>query len=308
MFIAEVWRGKIRESLHQSAVVEVGLEGTLLSSWGDPDFVTTLRSAAKPLQVLPLVTLPNSGELGLTDEELAICCASHPGLPRHTALSASVLALSGYIPDALVCGPAGDPPATLKHGCSGNHAAILAIARLLGAPLAGYEKPDHPAQQLIRKIIALMASSTDMQIAVDGCGIPTFGLRLREMAAAYASLCQAGAHWERVPRVMGGHPELIGPEERIDVRLMQVTGGRIIAKTGAEGLLCLGLRAQGRGMAVKILDGNPRALGPVTITALERIGWLTPEEAMDSRLDQLKRPKLLGPDGNVVAEIRMAEP
>ncbi|HXG24774.1 MAG TPA: asparaginase, partial [Chthonomonadales bacterium] len=98
-----------------------------------------------------------------------------------------------------------------------------------------------------------------------------------------------------------------GPLERIDVRLMQVTGGRIIAKTGAEGLLCLGLRAQGRGIAVKILDGNPRALGPVTITALERIGWLTPEEAIDPRLEELKRPKLLGPGGEVVGEIRLAE-
>lgn len=307
MFIAEVWRGGIRESLHRSAIAEVDLEGTLLSFWGDPDFVTTFRSSAKPLQAIPLVTLPNSGELGLTDEELAICCASHPGFPRHAALAASVLALSGYVPDDLVCGPAGDPPVALKHGCSGNHAAILAIAHLLGAPLAGYEKPDHPAQQLIRKMIALMASSTDMQTATDGCGIPTFGLRLREMAAAYASLCRAGAHWERIPQVMGEHPELIGPEERIDVRLMQVTKGRIIAKTGAEGLLCLGLRAQGRGMAVKILDGNPRALGPVTIAALERTRWLTPEEAADPRLDELKRPKLLGPGGEVAGEIRLAE-
>jgi L-asparaginase II len=306
MFIAEVWRGDIRESLHACVVVEVDERGALLSAWGDPEFITTFRSSAKPLQAIPLVTLPNSEQLDLTDEELAICCSSHPGLPRHTALAASVLALSGYIPDHLVCGPAGNPPVPLKHGCSGNHAGILAVAHLLGAPLQGYEKPDHPAQLLIRKMIALMASSTDMRIATDSCGIPTYGLRLREMAAAYASLCQAGAHWERIPQIMGKHPELIGPKERIDVRLMQASQGRIIAKTGAEGLLCLGLRDQGRGMAIKVLDGNPRPLGPVTWEALRRTGWMLTDVTHEHRLEELKQPKLWGPNGEVVGEIRLA--
>src|SRR5689334_12584069 len=102
--------------------------GRVLAGAGNPEARTTLRSAAKPLQAIPLVTLPNAPSLGLRDEELAITCASHPGSPRHAALAASVLALSGFLPDDLVCGPAGGlpgAPSPLRHGCSGNHAGIL---------------------------------------------------------------------------------------------------------------------------------------------------------------------------------------
>src|SRR5438094_2693746 len=104
--IAEVWRGHICESVHTGVFAQVNSRGDLIQHVGDPDLVTTLRSAAKPLQSIPLLTLPGSDSLGITDEELAICCASHPGEPRHAALAASVLALSGFLPDDLVCGEA----------------------------------------------------------------------------------------------------------------------------------------------------------------------------------------------------------
>jgi L-asparaginase II len=299
---AEVRRGGIRESLHTAYCAEWG-GNRLLWSAGDADFVTTLRSAAKPLQALPLVTLPNADELDLQDEELAICCASHPGLPRHTALAASVLALSGYLPDDLVCGFAGDPPSPLKHGCSGNHAALLAGAHLLGAPLRGYELPKHPVQQAVSKLVVEMAGATDMQTVPDGCGIPTFGLRLREMARSFAELCRPDTPWSRIPRVMGSHPELIGSGDWIDVRLMQVTGGRVIAKTGAEGLLCIGMPGEGRGMAVKILDGSTRALGAAVVHVLQSRDWITAEEANHEALSDLRRPLILDSRGQVVGEI-----
>jgi L-asparaginase II len=288
-----VRRGPIRESLHVGCGAEVDDAGDLRAAWGDPEFITTLRSAAKPLQAVPLVLHPSYCGLGVRDEELAIGCASHPGLPRHCGLAASLLALSGFVPDDLVCGPAGNPPVPLKHGCSGNHAAILLLAKLIGAPLEGYEQPDHPAQRAIREQIAAMAGGllpvlmpterTDMEgdrseavsepegpsllPATDGCGIPTFGMRLRDMARAFAALTRPDAPWADIPRVMGAYPELIGAEEWIDVRLMQVTQGRVVAKTGAEGLLCLGMAGQGRGMAIKVLDGGTRALGLMTIAA-----------------------------------------
>lgn len=304
---AEVWRGDIKESLHTAYFAAVNAKGDLLGAAGDPDFVTTLRSAAKPLQAIPLTTLPNAASLDMRDEELAICCASHPGLPRHAALAASVLALSGFCPDDLVCGPAGDPPAPLRHGCSGNHACLLVQAHLLGAPLSGYHLPDHPVQLALNPLIAELAGTNDMKTATDGCGIPTYGLRLREMARAFARLTEPEAAWERIPRVMGAHPELVGGEDWIDVRLMEVTRGRLIAKTGAEGLLCVGRPGQGEGMALKILDGSTRALGAVTLVALARLGWITPEEAADARLADLSHPRLLSSTGDEAAEIRVAE-
>ena len=304
---AEVVRGSIREALHSAYFAVVDDSGRLLCAAGDPDLVTTLRSAAKPLQAVPLTTLPAARDLDLRDEELAICCASHPGLPRHAALSASVLALSGYLPDDLVCGPAGDPPSPLKHGCSGNHAGLLLIARLLNADLHGYDRQDHPAQTLVAHTIREMAAMPRLHLALDGCGIPTLGLRLRDMARSFAALTRPSAPWSRIPDVMAALPELIGSEEWIDVRLMQATGGRLVAKTGAEGLLCIGVRDSGLGLAIKVLDGSTRAIGLLALEALRVAGWIRDNELASPFLDPHRHPVLVSSTGVAAGEIRLVD-
>lgn len=303
--IAAVRRGPIVESAHFVHAAETDASGALLYCAGESLLVTTLRSSAKPLQAIPAITLPGSDGLNLTDEEVAICCASHPGQPRHTALVASVLALSGFLPDNLVCGGVGYPPSPLRHGCSGNHAAILLTAHLLGAPLEGYDRLDHPAQQKVLSVLRELSGETNPAVAIDGCGIPTFGLTLQGMAQAFASLTLEGAPWQRIPRVMGAYPELIGSSDWIDVRLMQVTRGRVIAKTGAEGLLCIG--TVGCGFAVKIMDGSTRALGAAVIELLLKRGWISEQEAADERLSQLRRPVFTDPTGRETGEICICE-
>jgi len=222
---------------------------------------------------------------------------------------ASVLALSGFIPDDLVCGPSGsgESASPLRHGCSGNHAALITAAHLLGAPLHGYERLDHPVQQLVLRQIAELAGVPEVSTAIDGCGIPTFGLRLREMARAFAQLVLPDGPWERIPRVMAAYPELVGGEDWIDVRLMQATGGRLIAKTGAEGLLCIGDRATARGMAIKVVDGSTRPLGLATIWLLSRLGWITADEAASPLLAHHATPQITLRAGEVVGEVRVAD-
>jgi L-asparaginase II len=305
--LAHVLRGDILESVHLGAAAEVDSTNKVLSSLGDPQIVTTLRSSAKPLQAIPLVTTPGVETLNLSDEELAICCASHSGEPRHSALAASVLALSGFPPDNLVCGPAGRHGSPLDHGCSGNHAAILLTAKLNSFPLEGYYLPDHQVQTLIAAIIEELSGTKNLAIAQDGCGIPTYGMKLQDMARAFAALVCPGAPWSRIPDVMARQYDLIGSPDWIDVRLMQVTSGRIIAKTGAEGLLCLGCRHTGRGMAVKIADGSTRALGAVTISYLLFAGWISEDEAQNPLLLDLRHPILRSSTGDNAADIRTVE-
>jgi L-asparaginase len=304
--LAAVWRGDIRESEHRASVAAVNDSGELLFHAGNPDSVTSLRSAAKPLQAIPLLTLPGSPANELRDEELAICCASHPGLPRHAALAASVLALSGFLPDDLVCGPSGNPPSPLRHGCSGNHACILLVSHSLGAPLSGYEKPQHPAQRAILRTLQDVSATSNILSGMDGCGIPTFGLKMRDIARTFASLTHSGAPWERIPRVMAANPELIGDEAWIDVRLMQATSGRLVAKTGADGLLCIGVPGEGMGMAVKVMDGSTRALGLFTLAALQQAGWITEPELMSPLLALFRNPTILASTGEAAAHVRLA--
>ncbi|MDD4666284.1 MAG: asparaginase, partial [Clostridia bacterium] len=53
--IAEVTRGDLVESIHRGAVAVVDRSGKIIASAGDPGYLTYFRSAAKPLQVLPVV-------------------------------------------------------------------------------------------------------------------------------------------------------------------------------------------------------------------------------------------------------------
>jgi L-asparaginase II len=301
----ELVRGSIAESVHRVAWAACDAQGALLGHAGDPELLTTLRSAAKPVQAVPLVTLPGAADLELRDEELAICCASHPGESRHAALAASVLALSGFCPDDLVCGPAGEPPSPLRHGCSGNHAALAVGARLLGAPADGYHRPEHPIQRHLLALLADLSGGGGIVPAMDACGIPTYGLPLRRMAQAYAALAAPSAPWERIPRVMVEFAELLGPAFFPDVQLMRATGGRFAAKSGAEGLLCVCVPGEGLGLALKVLDGNARALTPAVVSALEDLGWL--DRRLRGALEELRRPIYPASTGEPAAALRLAE-
>src|SRR5205814_9593132 len=79
--------------------------------------------------------------------------------------------------------------------------------------------------------------------------------------------------------------DLVGSPDGIDVRLMKATEGRILAKTGADGLLCLSLLQERQGLAIKVLDGGVRALAPATLHILQ---CLARSEEHTSELQSLR--------------------
>ena len=67
-----VHRGPFVESVHLVHAVAIQ-DGAIVAEAGDPAFLTSLRSSAKPFQALPLVRSRDD----LDDEEIAIASASH---------------------------------------------------------------------------------------------------------------------------------------------------------------------------------------------------------------------------------------
>jgi L-asparaginase II len=80
------------------------------------------------------------------------------------------------------------------------------------------------------------------------------------------------------------HPELVSGEGEIDTLIMQATQGRVLAKLGAEGLLCLSLPEQRLGVAINDMAGSTRSLGPAAIAVLRDLNAIEPAE-----VDQLCR-------------------
>src|SRR5690606_22670594 len=101
----EVLRGPIVESVHRIHVAVTDAQGELRARVGDPERVTYFRSGAKPFQAMPLVRDGAVDRFGISIEELALCCGSHSGEPRHLEAALSMLRKVGLDAEALACGP-----------------------------------------------------------------------------------------------------------------------------------------------------------------------------------------------------------
>ena len=102
--LVEVLRGNLVESRHAGAVAVLDADGGVLAALGDIDRPVFARSAIKLLQALPLVESGAADRFALTDEELALACASHGGEPGHTRTAAAMLAKAGLDETVLECG------------------------------------------------------------------------------------------------------------------------------------------------------------------------------------------------------------
>jgi L-asparaginase II len=266
-----VRRGTFVESVHEVHGVAVR-DGELAVSFGAPSLTASLRSAAKPLQALPLArAFPELGQ-----EELAIAAASHLGTERHVEAVRKLLAATGGSEEELDCGiQEGRPPQPIYDNCSGKHAGMLATCRAHGWPIEGYRRPEHPLQQLLLEEVAAAAELDPDEIGtgIDGCGVVAFALPLERAALAFARL-ESLDGGDRVADAMRAHPELVRGEGATDTVLMQAQPWTF-AKGGADGLLCAGGR--GTGLALKVADGNGRALRPALAALAASFGVPIPE-------------------------------
>jgi L-asparaginase II len=259
-----VRRGSLVEAVHRVHAVVVE-EGRITESAGDPGLVTFYRSSSKPLQALPLARERDD----VTEVELAIACASHRAEPPQLEAARSLLERAPATEADLELGPQeGRGPSPLSHNCSGKHAGFLAVCRVRGWPIEGYRLAAHPLQQLLLGEIADAADLDEGEVAtaVDGCGVPTFGMSLERMAHTFSRLARLEGGG-RIVAAMTAHPELIGYERgATDTDLMRLRPGWI-AKGGAEGLICAAT-PEGVGIALKVEDGNMRALRPALAALL----------------------------------------
>jgi L-asparaginase II len=297
-----VVRGELEESRHSVHVAVVDSDGRLVAWHGDPHRLTTMRSGAKPFQAQPLVASGAVEALGLDSETLAVCCASHEGRDEHVAAVRRGLEACGLGPEALR-NSNGAPEERLRHNCSGNHLAFLALSVHQGWDIPSYRDPAHPSQQAALEEVAHASGVPGAEIATctDGCGVVCFALPLATIASMYARLP------ELLPRqraAMRSHPGMIAGPGDFDSELPPALAGAV-AKGGAEGLGCVSLGEQGLGVAVRVEDGTYRAVDPALMAVLgQLLGWEQPPPP----LARFQQPELRNSPGDVVGFLRVDVP
>ncbi len=329
-FQIEVTRGPAVESRHRVACAVVDAAGATVAAWGDVERPVYPRSSLKPLQALPLVESGAADAHAVSERELSLACASHNGEAAHLDTVGAWLDRIGLGVEDLECGPqwprreddlhdlvrAGGAPTRADNNCSGKHTGMLTTALHMGVPTAGYTKLDHPVQRAIFAAIGEIADCdlADAPVGIDGCSAPNPGMPLHNLALAFARFAapdglppERAAACRRIAKAMSAEPFMVAGTGRLCTALMESAAGRIVAKTGAEGVFIAALPEQGLGVALKAEDGATRAAQAGLAAVLDRLGMLN--DAVQTAIAAYTTPPLTNWDGLEIGEVRIsAEP
>ena len=218
-----------------------------------------------------------------------------------------------YAPAAEAMVRAGAQQTPLHNNCSGKHTGFLTTARHLGEPTGDYRLFTHPVQQRILGILEQMTGQElgDAPRGLDGCSIPTIAIPVGALAMAMARMADPKDLPERrieavtrLRRAWGGQPFYVAGSGRFDTALMEATGGKVLVKTGAEGVYCACLPEQGLGIALKIADGAGRAAEVAIAALLDHVGAL--DDSTRKALADRIRPTVRSRRGFDAGEIRPA--
>lgn len=316
--LAEVTRGGVVESVHYGSGALVDARGTVLRAWGDPDRLVFPRSAMKPVQSLVVC---EAGTV-LTTEQWALSGASHDGEEMHQTRVRQWLDDLGHSEQDLACGPAwpahgktrkamveaGQGAGRVVHNCSGKHCGQLSYCAHMHWDAEGYEHADHPAQKQMIERFSELADEAPRVVGVDGCSMPAPQLSLhgfgRAMAQIASSAAQSGTAAETVISAAIAYPELTGGSTQWNGVLTKASGGKLYAKTGAEGVFSVIAPSAGLGLVVKIADGATRA-SEVAIAGL--IAMLAEELKVDpAAYERLSSVAQKNADGIEIGTCRFA--
>ena len=296
------FRADVVESFHRGSFCVVDQKSQLIWSMGDIGQIAFPRSALKYFQHIPFILSGGFDAFGFTEKDLAIMCASHNGEPMHVDAVTKILSTISLNPETLQCGvqqPAiksdysalirnNQSPSVLHNNCSGKHAGFLAHCMHNKLDIVDYLSPKHALHLEIMKITALFyeLEEKDLRVGIDGCSAPIFGMPLLNQALAYKNLISPMV-WKdkalesvcnRIVKSVIQYPELVAGTKRYCSDVMRITKGKVIGKTGADGIYCLAIPHKKWGIAIKIDDGKMGPQYQVAHEILLRLGLLSKKE------------------------------
>lgn len=325
--LVEVTRGEVLESFHRGVVCIVDKDDKIVFSVGDPQQVCYPRSALKFLQQIPLLTSGAVEEFGFTEKEIALFCGSHNGEKEHVETVRGILEKIGLDESHLQCGPQmptlkedqyhlikSDLPALRIHNnCSGKHAGFLAYCIYRGWPTENYIDPEHPLHKEILDVIAEFHRypKEKIQLGVDGCSAPIFAFPVYNQAVAYKNLVHPVQFQENVQKAcklmvdaIASYPNMIAGHKRYCSDLMRVSEGKLIGKTGADGVYSIGVREMNLGICIKVDDGKMGPQYNVAQSVIEQLGILS--EAANAELRHYVRHENKNFGGMVTGETKVS--
>jgi L-asparaginase II len=285
--LATVTRGGVAESLHLGHLIVLNADGSTYLSKGSPELPIFPRSAVKSLQASAML----KAGLTVSDEEIAIICASHSGAQSHIDLVIKMLEKRDIPISALknaVDKPLGEKEkitwgenaaSQLAQNCSGKHAGMLITCKQNGWDMVTYLEMNHPLQIAIKNEIEELAGEKVFASTFDGCGAPLFAISLIGLARSISNLVKSNETVHKhIVTACTTYPELVAGDGRLTTRMMKAVPD-LFMKEGAEGIeVCV--LPDGRTIAIKIIDGSWRPVAPIIMEIFKRWGVVMPDESV----------------------------
>ena len=301
--LVELTRGGITESFHRGVICVVDKEGEIVFSVGDVKQICYPRSALKFIQHIPLLTSGIFDHYHFTLKDLALMCGSHNGEKQHVDAVNLILQKIGLEPSALKCGAQnptrksdwidlikkGEFAQPLHNNCSGKHAGFLAYNTYHNCNINSYLSSDFELQVRIKETVSRFAElpAHELNEGIDGCSAPTYAMPVYNQAIIYKNLIAPNSEInteertaaQRVIAAVSEFPEMVVGTKRYCTDLMNVTKGRIIGKTGADGVYCLAIPEKQWGISIKVDDGKMGPQYQIAQELLRKLELITEEEA-----------------------------
>lgn len=267
-----------------------------------------LRSCAKPLQASLIIDYGMDKFYNMTEDEIALCCASHAGEEIHVNTAMRLLKKIDLDESYLKCGlhkplskteqakmlQSGASVNILQNNCSGKHIMMLGLCKMKNWDLKTYDSPEHPLQKAIKeKITKLCHLTKEYPLTTDGCGVPIMSMPLTNMLHGYLNVF-CNPEYEKIKNAFLNHPYIIGGEDRTDTKIIENSKG-IIAKVGAGGLCIVVNTESEEAFVVKIADCDMKAREMVVLQILKNLHWADIE--FDNEIKTI--------NGKIVGEIKV---
>lgn len=310
-------RNGLEEQVHLGLILHINKSGVIKSIGNDNNYKFYHRSCMKPLQISPIIDLEADIKYNISQQELAVCAASHTGDLIHQENVYSILKKINCTPNDLLCKPHKPlsekeqkrlllnhlEPINIHNNCSGKHAAMLAICKSKNFPIENYNKLEHPlSEYIINKICTLCeVSKNDIVISKDGCGLPVIATSLFCLGKGFLNLF-TNSKYKRLTESIQKFPYHMGGEKRLDSEIINASNN-LIAKVGACGLCVVVNIEKEECIIVKIADSNMEARTIATIDALIQLKWLNNNQISSSQINNIYKKEIKTQYNDVIGNI-----
>ena len=296
-----ITRGDNIESVHGIKCIVLNKKKEILLSTNNNKDLIFPRSSIKIFQALPFILSGASKKYNLNSRQVALACSSHTGENFHLIDLKNWFEKLKIKMNKLKCGIhnpinlassdklllSGNKPDQLHNNCSGKHLAMLSSCLVNNYNLNNYLETNHPHQKKIRDILELYMNKkiNKKNYSVDGCSAPQYAFELKDLSEGLINLISSyndkfAFNYEikfLINNILN-NPMMIGGKKRFDSELIKICNKKLFCKGGAEGVFLFAHLKKEIAGAIKVIDGNERAVPSAVAAILKKLKITSHEE------------------------------